>query len=139
MIDEQDKSTRGLARHVLHGKLMAAVMKQLRSLEKPWSKLPARDQAAVLDEIRMDVGLAIFEAVDLIASDNRTRFRAKVDQVTFKDGVKAVLLMGNDEASHELADVAGGTVLVVIESPSRYVSETGMPVPEPDQRELTVN
>jgi hypothetical protein len=127
-----------LARSTLITNVSKAALKQLRSLEKPWSVLPKAHQETVLREVQDDISLAIFEAVDLIASDGRTRFRAKVDQVTFKDGVKALLSMGNSEYSHELADVQGGTVLVVIEDPARYSGE-GIPQGEEDQRSLQIN
>jgi hypothetical protein len=136
--ENHSEEMRSLARATLLGNLMTAVMKQMRSLETPWTKVDEYRQKMIIEEIRSDTWHAVSDAVDLIAADNRTRFRATVEQVTFKSGVKAVLLMPNTEESHELADVAGGTVLVVIEDPTRYLGEEGssMPKPEPDQRAL---
>lgn len=136
--NEPDEA-RDFARETLLGNVMEAAMKQMRSIEVPWTKMKEADQRKVISEVKEDVVYAILGAVDLICSDNRTRFRAKVDQVTFKDGVKAVLLMGNDECSHELADAAGGTVLVVIEDPGRYISGDGMPTADADQSALLLS
>jgi hypothetical protein len=134
---EEVKSAKDIAREFLLGEVMSAAMKQLRSLDKPWLRLPEAQQKRVIDQVQADVSSAIKEAVEVIASDDRTRFRASVESVTFKDGVKAVLQMGNTEASHELADTAGSTVLVVIENPNRYTLMGGnAPKPEPDQQQI---
>lgn len=136
-MSEQEKDAKDLAREFLMGELMAAATRQLRGLDKPWLRLPEADQKRVLREVRDDIARAVKAAVELIASDDRTRFRAAVESVTFKDGVKAVLTMGNTEASHELADTAGGNVLVVIEDAVRYtfVGENA-PHAEKDQAEI---
>lgn len=136
-MDKNDKPTGAdYARVFLQGELMAAATRQLRALDKPWLRLPESEQKRVLEDVRIDVGSAIDRAVELIASDARTCFVAQVESVTFKDGVKAVLTMANTEASHELADTAGGAVYVVIENPQRYHGDEGAPQSEPDQRPL---
>jgi hypothetical protein len=137
MNDEATKSAQQIAREFLLGEVMGSAMKQLRSLDKPWLRLPEAQQKLVIEEVRADVRAAVHRAVEIIATDDRTRFPASVEQVTFKDGVKAVLTMPNTAASHELADTAGGMVYVVIEDPSRYTQAGGnVPKPEPDQPEL---
>lgn len=129
-----EKMPQDLAREFMMGEVMASAMKQLRSIDKPWLRLPEKEQKRVIDEVREDVAKAVKAAVEIIATDDRTRFVAAVESVTFKDGVKAVLTMSNTEASHELADTAGGKVFVVIEDPSRYTFVGGnAPKAEPDQ------
>lgn len=130
-----EKSARDIARELLLGEIIAAATKQLRALEKPWLRLPEAQQRNVLHDVQADCETAIQRAVEIIATDDRTRFVAQVESVTFKDGVKAVLTMPNTQASHELADVQGGRVFVVIEDPTRYLARgDNMPKPEPDQR-----
>ncbi len=132
-----EKSARDLAREFMLGEVMAAAMRQLRAIDKPWLRLPEAQQRAVIDCVRDDVAHAITNAVEIIATDDRTRFVAAVESVTFKDGVKAVLTMGNSQASHELADTAGGRVYIVIEDPSRYtLGSAAVPKAEPDQPAL---
>ena len=132
-----EKSARDIARELLLGEVIAAATRQLRALEKPWLRLPEAKQREVLREVQADVEIAIERAVEIIATDDRTRFVAQVESVTFKDGVKAVLTMPNTQASHELADTAGGRVYVVIEDPTRYMARgDNMPKPEPDQKPL---
>lgn len=132
-----EKSPRELAREFMLGEVMAAAMRQLRALDKPWLRLPEQKQKDVIDEVRDSVSVAIRQAVEIIATDDRTRFTAQVESVTFKDGVKAVLTMANTMASHELADVQGGRVYVVIEDPNRYTQgSTAVPKADPDQPAL---
>lgn len=130
-----EKTPIDLAREFMLGSVMAAAMKQLRSLDKPWLRLPEAAQKAVLEDVRHDVTQAIRSAVEIIATSDRTRFAASVESVTFKDGVKAILTMGNTEASHELADTAGGRVYVVIEDPARFTfGGDNVPKAEPAER-----
>lgn len=132
-----EKSPSQLAREFMLGELMASAMRQLRSLDKPWLRLPEAKQKEILDEVRADVQIAIRQAVEVIATDDRTRFVAQVESVTFKDGVKAVLTMPNTAASHELADTAGGRVYVVIEDPARYTGGgSNVPQADPDQAQI---
>lgn len=132
-----EKSARDIARELMLGEVMAAAMRQLRALDKPFLRLPEAKQKQVIADVRSDVEVVIERAVEIIATDDRTRFSASVEQVTFKDGVKAVLTMPNTQASHELADTAGGRVFVVIEDPTRYtLGGTNVPKAEPDQKPL---
>jgi hypothetical protein len=139
MIEHQEKTPNDIAREFLLGEVMASALRQLRALDKPWLRLPETHQKRILAEVRDDVSVAIRRAVEIIATDDRTRFQASVESVTFKDGVKAVLTMPNTMASHELADTAGGRVYVVIEDPNRYThAGENMPKAEPDQAALEV-
>ena len=61
---------------------------------------------------------------------------AEVEQVTFKEGVKAVLKMMNTPESHELADKAGGIVMVVISDGATYMELGDACHGESDQRPL---
>lgn len=132
-----EKTPRELAREFMLGEIMSAAMKQLRSLDKPWLRLPEAMQREVIDQVRDHVSAAIRQAVEIIATDDRTRFVASVESVTFKDGVKAVLTMANTQASHELADTQGGRVYVVIEDPNRYTNHSpAVPTADPDQKAL---
>lgn len=132
-----EKTARDIAREFMLGEIIAAATKQLRALDKPWLRLPENQQRNVLREVQDDVEHAIAQAVEIIATDDRTRFVAQVESVTFKDGVKAVLTMPNTQASHELADTAGGRVYVVIEDPTRYLMPgENMPKAQPDQQPL---
>lgn len=132
-----EKSAQDIARELLLGEVMAAATRQLRALDKPWLRLSEAKQREVLHDVQADCENAIERAVEIIATDDRTRFVAHVESVTFKDGVKATLTMPNTQASHELADTAGGVVFVVIEDPRRFtIGGANLPQAEPDQKPL---
>lgn len=63
-------------------------------------------------------------------------FPAAVDQVVFKDGVKAVLTLAKSAEAHSLVDVQGGYVTIVIEERSKLLDEGDALDVEPDQKSL---
>lgn len=130
---------KALARQFLLGELMEVATKQLRTIDTPWLRMPEAAQKTVLRKVQDACEEAVRKTVEIIASDDRTRFRAEVESVTFKDGVKATLAMPNTASSHELADVTKGTVLIVIEDPARYLTVgPNAPKAQPNQPELPV-
>lgn len=131
-------STNGMAREYMVGELMKALLKQMRAADKPWLNLSEKQQAKVLKEIEIDVSEAVEEAVSIIASDGRTRFKATCEKVAFDGGgVKASLAMLNTQEAHALADAAGKSVLICIGDAADYkgLGPTA-PVAEADQRAL---
>lgn len=72
----------------------------------------------------------------MIASNARLSFRAEVEQVLFKGGIKAVLKMARGENAHALADIAGGFVTVVIEDRAALLDIGDAATVDPDQRPL---
>lgn len=97
----------------LVGKLIKAASKQFKALPVAYGDLKEHEKRKILDELHEDVDNAVRHAIDVIAGNARLVFRASVDQVVFKDGVKAVLSMGKTESAHALADAT--SVIVVIE------------------------
>lgn len=117
--------------------ILQALVTEIKLLQDPWPKLSKEKQDFVIDRLRECVAANVGMAVHLLASEGRTVVTGDLEQINIKEGVKAVLTMGNTEASHELADQAGGTVLVVIEDADRYTSgEDGLPSADDDQRPL---
>lgn len=99
-------------------------MRQARTLSMPFTMLRQAEQQAVLDRVTDDIREILSEAIDLIASNARLSFRAEVEQVLFKDGIKATLKM------------AGGFVTVVIEDRSVLLDAACEDMSEPDQPPL---
>lgn len=124
-----------IARDFLLGDVMTAALECWRAQSKPWGKLSEAQQRVLLEEMTNKVRLACNHAVHIIASDARTCFVTHVKDVQFKEGrvVEAKLVMGNTQASHELADFAGQSVLVVLEDAARYTNGTANVEAEPDQ------
>lgn len=95
--------------------ILAALVAELKLLPEPWPKLPKAKQDDIIDRLRSRVDTNVKMAVHLLASQGRTVVAGDLDQITIKDGVKAVVKFSSGAPNlHELYDVAGKAVLVVV-------------------------
>jgi len=133
---EAENNAQELAKQFLLGNLIKAASKQFKSLAVPFFELKEHEQKRCLGNLEVDIREAVKSAVDIIASNARLTFRASVDQVVFKDGVKAVLTMGKTDEAHALADVEGSYVTVVIEDRQTLLDIGDALDVQPDQKEL---
>lgn len=124
------------AQEFLLGELIKAATKHLKTLSKPWISMKESEQQQVLAKVAQDCRAATQNAVDLIAGNARMTFQAAVDQVVFKDGVKATLTLAKSSEAHSLADVQGGYVTIVIEERSKLLDEGDALQADPDQPAL---
>jgi hypothetical protein len=124
------------AAEYLLGSMMKAATKHLKTLSKPWIDMKEGEQKRVLSTVQQDCRKAVQDAIDIIASNGRLTFQAAVDQVVFKDGVKAVLTLAKGDWAHSLADAEGGFVTIVIEERSKLLQEGDALDVEPDQKSL---
>jgi hypothetical protein len=127
---------RNFAAEFMVGELLKSVKKHFVPQTKPFTHLSEFQQTSLLTRVADDIRLAVKEAVEVIASDARLTFRAQVDSVTFKDGVKATLKLAKTEHAHHLADQAGSAVLIVVEDFARYINAGDEARGEPDQPPL---
>lgn len=117
--------------------LLQALLMELRLLPEPWPKLSKSRQDDVIDRLRARVETSIKMAVHLLASEGRTVVAGGLDQITIKDGVKAVVKFSpNAENLHELYDVAGKSVLVVVADAGNHTGGMDEVTGEPDQRAM---
>jgi len=121
------------AQEYLLGAMIKAATKHMKTL---WIDMKEGEQKRVLATVQQDCRVAVRDAVDIIASNARVTFQAAVDQVVFKDGVKAVLTLAKGDWAHSLADAEGGFVTIVIEERSKLLSEGDALAVEPDQKSL---
>ncbi|OQA34018.1 MAG: hypothetical protein BWY57_00815 [Betaproteobacteria bacterium ADurb.Bin341] len=135
-IKEIEAASQELAREFVLGNLIKAASKRFKSLAVPYMELKQHEQTKLLEDLEKDCRDAVNDAIDLIASNQRLTFRAAVDQVVFKDGVKAVLTMGKTEEAHSLADAEGSYVTVVIEDRSTLLQVGDATQGDPDQKPL---
>lgn len=124
------------AKEFMLGNLIKASSKQFKALPVPFFQLKEAEQRRLLHELEDDIREAVSSAINVIAANARMVFRASVDQVVFKDGVKAVLTMGKTEQAHALADVEGETVLIVIEDRSTLLKVGDALSVTPDQKSI---
>ena len=127
---------KAFAQEFLLGSLIKAATKHLKTLSKPWIEMKESEQQRVLGQVQVDCRAAVQDAVDIIASNARMTFPAAVDQVVFKDGVKAVLTLAKSAEAHSLADVQGGYVTIVIEERSKLLDEGDALAVEKDQKTM---
>lgn len=117
--------------------ILQALVMELKLLPKPWPEIPKAKQDDIIDRLRGRVETNIKMAVHLLASQGRTVVAGDLDQITIKDGVKAVVKFGSGAANlHELYDVAGKAVLVVVANAADHTGGMGDVTGENDQRGL---
>lgn len=95
--------------------ILSAIVMELKLLPKPWPELSESKQNDIIDRLRSRVESNVRMAVHLIASQGRTVVAGDLDQITIKDGVKAVVKFSSAAPNlHELYDAASKAVLVVV-------------------------
>lgn len=95
--------------------LLQALVQELKLLPDTWPKLPQKKQDDIIERLRARVEHNVGMAVHLLAAQGRTVVAGDLEQITIKEGVKAVLKFSASAPSlHELYDAAGKAVLLVV-------------------------
>lgn len=136
MQEIEEGQAREIAAEFLLGEILKVATKQIRAMSVPFAAMREGEQSAVLLRMADDIRSIVGEAIDVISSNARITFRAGVDQVVFKDGVKATLSMARGDNAHALADIAGGFVTVVIEDRSALLDAGDAVNGDADQKPL---
>ena len=137
--DEQLHAATDMAAETLTGDLRDFILDRLRHEQSkaPWHQRSEADQRETVHQVESAVRTAVTTAVNIIAGHGRRTIRATVEQVTFKDGIKAVLSASKfDENRHQLADAAGAAVLIVVADPDEFTGEKAEAEIIPDQANL---
>lgn len=124
------------ARDQLLGKLLEVCVAQMKA-QNVWDKIDQFDQQVAINRMTEQIGNAVLHAVLVISTDRRPAIGAVLDQVVFKDNVKATISLSNSEAAHELADVAGGGRVYIVLTED-YSGGASKVTPTPDQPELAL-
>lgn len=125
-----------LAAETMTGDLVSFIIDELKAAPDCWQKLNEGQQDDVIWRAKQRVNARVQEAVKIIASDGRKTITSTLEQITAKDGIKAVCVLGkHDPNRHDLLDAVGKAVLIVVADAEQYQGgET--PKAEADQREL---
>jgi ribosome modulation factor len=117
--------------------LLEALVQEVRLLPDVWPKLSKAKQDDVIERLRKRVIHSVQTAVHLIASDGRVTIVGELEQVTVKDGIKAVLQMSkNDPNRHALIDAQGKSVLVAVADAEDHMGDVAAVRGEEDQRAM---
>lgn len=119
--------------------LLGTLVQEIKLLPEPWAKTPKAKQDDVIERLRKSVETGVRMAVHLLASERRATISANVDQVTIKDGIKAVLTLGkNDPNRHALCDAQGLPVLIIVANPADHTGGMDEIKGESDQRAMNL-
>lgn len=114
-------------------KLLESLIGVVQSIKRPWNEMTQSEQDDAIGKMRFAVKVATTQAVRLIGSNGATHVVGTLDQITIKDGVKAVVQIGkNAENLPELFEAQGGEVLIVC-SRQDYLDGINEVQGEPDQ------
>lgn len=117
--------------------LLSALVTELKLLPDTWVKLSQKKQDDIIDRLRARVASQVGMAVHTLASAGRTVVAGDLDQITIKDGVKAVIKFSAAAASlHELYDAQSKAVLVVVASAEDHTGGMDEIKGESDQRAM---
>lgn len=117
--------------------LLGALLAEIKLLPDPWQKLSKAKQDDIIDRLRKRVDSNVKMAVHLLAAEGRVTIAGDLDQITIKDGVKAVVKFGAGvENLHELYDVAGKAILLVVANAADHLVGINEMAGESDQRAM---
>jgi ribosome modulation factor len=117
--------------------LLSALVTELKLLPKPWPELSKTKQDDIIDRLQARVERNVGMAVHLLAAEGRVVVAGDLDQITIKDGVKAVVKFGSNAANlNELYEHSGKMVLVVVANPADHTSGMDEIEGEHDQRAM---
>lgn len=135
MAEQQD--FRNMTADTIGKDLLGALVAEIKLLPDPWQKLSKAKQDDVIDRLRARVESNVKMAVHMLAAEGRVTIAGDLDQITIKDGVKAVVKFGTGaENLHELYDVAGKAILLVVANAADHTGGMNEIVGETDQRAM---
>lgn len=140
MNEETIIPTDEIAAETMHGDLMAVVLDEIKALPDVWQKLGEIEQDQVIGRVKLRTEAVIRTCVEMLATKGFVRIPAKVDSVTVKDGIKAVLTLSQfATARHDLVDAQGETCYIVLADIDAFAGGTEEHKADPDQGELTLD
>lgn len=134
---EPEKNTLAMTANTIGVDLLQALVQEIKLLPDVWPKLAKHKQDDIIERLRKRVISSVQMATHLIASDGRVTVVAELEQITVKDGIKAVLSMSkNDPNRHGLIDCQGKTVLIALADAEAHMGEVAAVRGEEDQRAM---
>lgn len=131
-----DDAAIDLAAETMTGDIRDFILDRLKHEQSkaPWHQRSESDQRETVHQVESAVRATVSKAVEIMAGHGRRTIKATIEQITIKDGYKAVLTMSKfDTNRHHLADATGQTVLIVVADPDEFTGERGEVEIVPDQ------
>ncbi|MDR2506588.1 MAG: cell division protein FtsK [Candidatus Accumulibacter sp.] len=136
-MNDETKQTLSMTAETIGKDILQALVQEIKLLPDVWVKIPKAKQDDVIDRLRNRVETNVKMAVHLVASKGRTVVAGDLDQITIKDGVKAVVKFGSSAPNlHELYEASGKAVLVVVANPAQHTGRMDEIKGESDQRAM---
>jgi hypothetical protein len=119
--DKHYQETLEMTAETVGRNLLQALVQEIKLLPTVWSKIDQSKQNEVIAHLRNRVETNVKMAVHLISAEGRTAVAGDLDQITIKDGVKAVIKFSASAAAlHALYEASGKSVLVVVANPAQH-------------------
>jgi ribosome modulation factor len=132
-----EKDFRNMTADSIGKDLLSALVAEIKLLSDPWPKLSKKKQDDVIDRLRARVESNVKMAVHMLAAEGRVTIAGDLDQITIKDGVKAVVKFGaGAENLHQLYEVSGKAILLVVANAADHTVGINDIVGETDQRAM---
>lgn len=133
----EQKDFRNMTADSIGKDLLSALVAEIKLLPDPWPKLSKKKQDDVIDRLRARVESNVKMAVHMLAAEGRVTIAGDLDQITIKDGVKAVVKFGaGAENLHQLYEVSGKAILLVVANAADHTVGINDIVGETDQRAM---
>ncbi len=128
-----------IATETLTGDIRDFILDTLRHEQdrRPWHERSEAEQRATVARVETAVHAHVRHAVELIAAAGRRTIKARLAQVTIKDGIKATLILSkHSDLRHQFMDAQGRDVLVVVADPEEFSGERAPVAITPDQGDI---
>lgn len=136
-MNEQMKETLNMTAQSIGKDLLSGLVQELRLLPDVWVKISKAKQDDIIDRLRKRVDTNVKMAVHLVASEGRTVIAGDLEQITIKDGVKAVCKFSQHAPNlHEMFDAAGKAILLVVANAADHTGGMDEIKGESDQRAM---
>jgi hypothetical protein len=128
-VDNQDnveitQETQDFASETLKGDVRDWLLDRVKHIQKPWQQMSEQEQRDMIFAAEDAAGNLVRNAVRIIAAEGRKVITAQLEQVTVKDGIKAVCTLSkHDPFRHELVDAQGKDVLIVVADASAHMGQ----------------
>lgn len=132
-----ETEVRALLAECLHGEIRDAILEEIMAAPDVWQKLPQAGQEQVIERVDRRVLGMLSMALDVLIGHEVPVARGHLEQVTVKDGIKAVVTLSRTSPDrYAIIDAVGAEVRVAVADSRVFAGEPGKVTSDPDQQEI---